>query len=166
MVQASSINSVDTTKLAVLMQNAQGFDEGDDSDAVGAHVAAYHSHCGSTVEDSGGLKAALGELAASQVAMTKLRAKKKDAFAKNKQDLEDGIDGVRTALGVSGGWTFRRADTEMVRGEVKRVTKISRRTQRASGGHVHGGNDVGTYYWEVKNSWGTSGGERGHEFGV
>ena len=29
-----------------------------------------------------------------------LRAKKKDAFAKNKQDLEDCIDGVRAALGV------------------------------------------------------------------
>ena len=45
------------------------------------------------------LKPVLGE-AASQVAMTKLRAKKKDASARNKQDLEDGIDGLRTALGV------------------------------------------------------------------
>ena len=32
--------------------------------------------------------------------MSKLRAKKKDAFAKNKHDFEDGIDGVRIALGV------------------------------------------------------------------
>ena len=32
--------------------------------------------------------------------MTKLRAKEKDAFEKNKQDLKGGIDGVRTALGV------------------------------------------------------------------
>jgi chromosome segregation ATPase len=46
------------------------------------------------------LQTALGELAASQAAMTKLRAEEKDAFARNKQDLEDGIDGVRTALGV------------------------------------------------------------------
>ena len=43
---------------------------------------------------------ALGELAASQAAMTKLSAEENDAFAKSKQDLEDCIDGVRTALGV------------------------------------------------------------------
>ena len=43
---------------------------------------------------------ALNELAASQAAMTKLRAEENDAFAKNKQDLEDCIDGVRSALGV------------------------------------------------------------------
>jgi len=46
------------------------------------------------------LQTSLGELAASQAAMTKLRAEEKDAFATNKRDLEDGIDGVRTALGV------------------------------------------------------------------
>ena len=45
------------------------------------------------------LQTSLGELAASQAAMTKLRAEEKDAFATNKRDLEDGIDGVRTALG-------------------------------------------------------------------
>ena len=96
MGQASSINSVDAAKLTALMQNAQGFDEGDDLDVVTAHAgAAYQSHSGSIVEIL-----ALGERAASQAAMTKLRAKKKDAFAKNKQDLEDGIDGERTALGV------------------------------------------------------------------
>ena len=32
--------------------------------------------------------------------MTKLRAEEKDAFATNKRDLEDGIEGVRSALGV------------------------------------------------------------------
>ena len=32
--------------------------------------------------------------------MTKLRAEEKGASAKNKQDLEDGIDGLRIALGV------------------------------------------------------------------
>merc|ERR1712227_763836 len=41
-----------------------------------------------------------GELAASQAAMTKLRAEEKDAFATNKRDLEDGIVAVRSALGV------------------------------------------------------------------
>ena len=46
------------------------------------------------------LQPSLGELAASQVAMTKLRAEEKDAFATNKRDLEDGIEGVRSALGV------------------------------------------------------------------
>ena len=46
------------------------------------------------------LQISLGELAASQVAMTKLRAEEKDAFATNKRDLEDGIEGVRSALGV------------------------------------------------------------------
>ena len=46
------------------------------------------------------LQTSLGELAASQVAMTKLRAEEKDAFATNKRDLEDGIEGVRSALGV------------------------------------------------------------------
>ena len=50
----------------------------------------------------------------------------------------------------------RRADTEMVRGEVKRGTKISSRTQRASDGHVRGGNDDGADYREVKSSWSTS----------
>ena len=38
------------------------------------------------------LQTTLGELAASQAAMTKLRAKEKDAFAKNQKDLEDGIE--------------------------------------------------------------------------
>ena len=42
------------------------------------------------------LQPALSELAAPQAAMTKLSVEEKDAFAKNKQDLEDGIDGVRT----------------------------------------------------------------------
>merc|ERR1712064_205416 len=46
------------------------------------------------------LQTSLGELAASQAAMTKLRAEEKDAFATNKRDLEDGIEGVRSALGV------------------------------------------------------------------
>ena len=46
------------------------------------------------------LQTSLGELAASQVAMTKLRAEEKGAFATNKRDLEDGIEGVRSALGV------------------------------------------------------------------
>ena len=46
------------------------------------------------------LQTSLGELAASQVAMTKLRAEEKDAFATNKRDLEDGIEGVRSAPGV------------------------------------------------------------------
>ena len=46
------------------------------------------------------LQTSLGELAASQVAMTKLRVEEKDAFATNKRDLEDGIEGVRSALGV------------------------------------------------------------------
>ena len=46
------------------------------------------------------MQTALGELAASQAAMTKLSAEENDAFAKNKQDLQDCIDGVRTALGV------------------------------------------------------------------
>ena len=99
MVQASSIDSLDAAKLTVLMKNAQNFGEGDDLDAVGAHAAAaYQSHSGSIVETLEDLQAALCELAASQVATTKLRAKRKDAFAKNKQDLEDDIDGVRTAL--------------------------------------------------------------------
>ena len=40
------------------------------------------------------------ELAASQVAMTKLRAEEMDAFATNKRDLEDGVEGVRSAPGV------------------------------------------------------------------
>ena len=47
------------------------------------------------------LQTSLGELAASQVAVTKLRAEEKDAFATNKRDLEDGIEGVRSALGDS-----------------------------------------------------------------
>ena len=46
------------------------------------------------------MQPALSELAASQAAMTKLSVEEKDAFAKNKQDLEDGIDGVRTPEGV------------------------------------------------------------------
>ena len=46
------------------------------------------------------LQTSLGELAASQAAMTKLRAEEKDAFATNKRDREDGIEGVRSALGV------------------------------------------------------------------
>ena len=46
------------------------------------------------------LQTSLGELAASQVAMTKLRAEEEDAFATNKCDLEDWIEGVRSALGV------------------------------------------------------------------
>ena len=41
------------------------------------------------------LQTALGELAASPVAMTKVRAQEKDAFAKNQQDPEDGIESVR-----------------------------------------------------------------------
>ena len=98
MVQASSINSVDAAKLTVLVQNAQGSGGGDDLDAVGARAAvAYQSHGGAIVETLVDLKAVLGELAASQAAMTKLRAKKKDAFARNEQD---GIDGVRPVLGV------------------------------------------------------------------
>ena len=32
--------------------------------------------------------------------LEKLRAEEKDAFATNKRDLEDGIEGVRSALGV------------------------------------------------------------------
>ena len=46
------------------------------------------------------LQTSLCELAASQVALTKLRFEEKDAFATNKRDLEDGIEGVRSALGV------------------------------------------------------------------
>merc|ERR1712136_434777 len=46
------------------------------------------------------LQTSLGELAASQAAITKLRAEEKDAFATNKRDLEEGIEGVRSALGV------------------------------------------------------------------
>ena len=46
------------------------------------------------------LQTSLGELAASQVAVTKLCSEEKDAFATNKRDLEDGIEGVRSALGV------------------------------------------------------------------
>merc|ERR1712107_64180 len=46
------------------------------------------------------LQTSLGELAASQAAMTKLRAEEKDAFATNKRDLEEGIVAVRSALGV------------------------------------------------------------------
>ena len=84
-VQASSINSVDASKLTVLVQHAQGSDEGNALDAVGAHAAvAYQSHSGSIVETLEDSKAVLGELAASQAAMTKLRAKKKDASAKAK----------------------------------------------------------------------------------
>ena len=80
----------------MLVQNAQD----SDLDAVDAQAAvAYQSHGGSIVETLVDLKVVLGELAASQAAMTTLRAKK-DAFARNEQDLEDGIDGVRTALGV------------------------------------------------------------------
>ena len=61
----------------------------------------------------------------------------------------------RTARpGFGGKWTC--ADT--FHGEVKRGTKINPRTQRqchcVPGGHVHGGNDVGT---EVKNLRGTLG---------
>ena len=46
------------------------------------------------------MQTSLGELAASQVAMTKLRAEEKDASATNKRDLEGGTEGVRSALGV------------------------------------------------------------------
>ena len=46
------------------------------------------------------LQTSLGELAASQVAMTKLCAEEKDAFATKKRDLEVGTEGVRSALGV------------------------------------------------------------------
>ena len=46
------------------------------------------------------LQTSLGELAAFQVTMTKLHAEEKDAFATNKRDLEDGIEGVRSAPGV------------------------------------------------------------------
>ena len=45
------------------------------------------------------LQPALSELAASQAATTKLGVEEQDAFAKNKQDLEDGIDGVRHSVG-------------------------------------------------------------------
>ena len=45
----------------------------------------------------GELQTSLGELAASQVAVTKLRAEEKDAFATNERNLEDGIEGVRSA---------------------------------------------------------------------
>ena len=51
---------------------------------------------------------------------------------------------------------LRRADTEMVRGEVKRGTKISSSTQRVSDGHVRGGNDDGADYREVNSSFSTS----------
>ena len=46
------------------------------------------------------MQTSLGELAAFQVAVTKLRAEEKDAFATNKRDLEVGTEGVRSALGV------------------------------------------------------------------
>ena len=56
------------------------------------------------------LQTSLGELAASRAAMTKLRAEEKDAFATNKRDLENGIEGVRSALGVLRGY-YGGADT-------------------------------------------------------
>ena len=51
MVQASSINSADTAKLTVLVQNAQGSGGGDDLDAVGAQAPlAHQSHSSSIAE--------------------------------------------------------------------------------------------------------------------
>ena len=62
------------------MQNVQGSDGGVDWDAVGALAAAvYQSHSGSIVETLEDVKAAHGELAASQAAMTKLSVEEKDA---------------------------------------------------------------------------------------
>ena len=53
-----------------------------------------HKHCQvcAAQQRGCGLQTTLGELAASQAAVTKLRAKEKDAFAKNQKDLEDGIE--------------------------------------------------------------------------
>ena len=51
MVQASSINSADATKLTALVQNSQNSDETDDIDAAGALAASvYKSHSRSIVE--------------------------------------------------------------------------------------------------------------------
>jgi len=46
------------------------------------------------------LEKALAELAASQVAMNKLRGEEKDAFVTGKADMEQGIEGVRQALRI------------------------------------------------------------------
>ena len=70
-------------------------------DAVGAPAAAgYQSHSGSIVETLEDVKAAHGESAALHAAMTKLCAEEEVASAENKQDLEDGNDGLCTALSV------------------------------------------------------------------
>ena len=57
MVQASSINSADATKLTALVQNSPNSGATDDIDAAGAPAASvYKSHSGSIVEDFGGLE--------------------------------------------------------------------------------------------------------------
>ena len=42
--------------------------------------------------------------------MTKLRAQEKDAFARDEQDIEDGIDGVRPVLGASSDYYYGGVD--------------------------------------------------------
>merc|ERR1719284_829161 len=57
MVQASSINSADATKLTALVQNSQNSDDTDDIDEAGALAASvYKSHSGSIVETLEDLK--------------------------------------------------------------------------------------------------------------
>ena len=46
------------------------------------------------------MQTSFGWLVASRTMMTKLRDGVKDAFATNKRDLDDGVEDVRSALGV------------------------------------------------------------------
>jgi len=55
---------------------------------------------GQLKEETAALQKALAELAASQAAMDKLRAEEKEIYAKNKADLEQGLEGVKMALKI------------------------------------------------------------------
>merc|ERR1712135_132205 len=97
MVQATSINSADATKLTALVQNSQNSDDEDDIDATGAPAATvYKSHSGSIVETLEDLKAkAEAQLAeARQTEATAshnfqmLQQSLEDEMKFNAQDLE------------------------------------------------------------------------------
>ena len=79
------------------------------------------------------------ELAASQVAMTKLRAEEMDAFATNKRDLEDGVEGVRSAPGVlrdyNGGADTAHATAGESGGSIGMLEEMSLIFQKTCGNH-------------------------------
>ena len=119
MVQASSINSADATKLTALVHNSQNSDDTDDIDAAGAPAASvYKSHSGSiveTLEDS--ISKAESQLAEARQTETTashnfqmLQQSLEDDLKFNAQDLE----AAKRSLGeTQGQLTTDTADLKM-----------------------------------------------------